>query len=113
MNASLKVQPQHLERGAYLYVRQSSMRQVVENGESTKRQYALRGRATALQVNTFFMSEQDSLNELSPAEVLAGLPFEDLGTLAPAQSRMLSLLQGARMDKVMTLARLEVVADRD
>jgi DNA invertase Pin-like site-specific DNA recombinase len=48
MNASLKVQPQHLERGAYLYIRQSSMRQVVENVESTKRQYALRGRATAL-----------------------------------------------------------------
>src|SRR5260370_15787291 len=48
MNASLKVQSQHLERGAYLYIRQSSMRQVVENVESTKRQYALRGRATAL-----------------------------------------------------------------
>jgi len=48
MNESLKVQPRHLERGAYLYVRQSSMRQVVENIESTKRQYALRGRATAL-----------------------------------------------------------------
>jgi DNA invertase Pin-like site-specific DNA recombinase len=48
MNASVKVQPYHLERGAYLYVRQSSMRQVIENVESTKRQYALRGRATAL-----------------------------------------------------------------
>ncbi|MGF6472310.1 recombinase family protein [Paraburkholderia youngii] len=48
MNASLKVQPHHLERSAYLYIRQSSMRQVVENVESTKRQYALRGRATAL-----------------------------------------------------------------
>lgn len=48
MNASLKVRPHHLERDAYLYVRQSSMRQVVENVESTKRQYALRGRATAL-----------------------------------------------------------------
>ena len=48
MNESLKVQPHHLERGAYLYVRQSSIRQVVENIESTKRQYALRGRATAL-----------------------------------------------------------------
>jgi DNA invertase Pin-like site-specific DNA recombinase len=48
MNASVKVQPRHLERGAYLYVRQSSMRQVIENVESTKRQYALRGRATAL-----------------------------------------------------------------
>jgi DNA invertase Pin-like site-specific DNA recombinase len=48
MNESLKVQPHHLERGAYLYVRQSSIRQVVENIESTKRQYALRGRAIAL-----------------------------------------------------------------
>src|SRR5271165_4606282 len=48
MNESLKVQPHHLERGAYLYVRQSSMRQVIENVESAKRQYALRGRATAL-----------------------------------------------------------------
>jgi DNA invertase Pin-like site-specific DNA recombinase len=48
MNESLKIQPHHLERSAYLYVRQSSLRQVVENTESTKRQYALRGRATAL-----------------------------------------------------------------
>ena len=48
MNESLKVQPHHLERSAYLYVRQSSMRQVIENIESTKRQYALRGRAIAL-----------------------------------------------------------------
>jgi DNA invertase Pin-like site-specific DNA recombinase len=45
---SPKVQPHHLQRGAYLYVRQSSMRQVLENVESTKRQYALRGRAVAL-----------------------------------------------------------------
>jgi len=48
MNESMKVQPHHLEREAYLYIRQSSMRQVIENIESTKRQYALRGRATAL-----------------------------------------------------------------
>jgi hypothetical protein len=45
---SLKVQPQSLERGAYLYVRQSSTRQVFENVESTKRQYALRSRAISL-----------------------------------------------------------------
>jgi DNA invertase Pin-like site-specific DNA recombinase len=48
MSESTKVQPHHLERGAYLYVRQSSMRQVIENVESTKRQYALRSRAIAL-----------------------------------------------------------------
>jgi DNA invertase Pin-like site-specific DNA recombinase len=48
MNEALKVQAHHLERVAYLYVRQSSMRQVIENVESTKRQYGLRARAKAL-----------------------------------------------------------------
>jgi DNA invertase Pin-like site-specific DNA recombinase len=48
MNESRKIQPHHLERDAYLYIRQSSMKQVIENTESTKRQYALRARATAL-----------------------------------------------------------------
>jgi len=48
MNERLKVQSHHLERGAYLYIRQSSMRQVMENVESTKRQYDLRGRAIGL-----------------------------------------------------------------
>ena len=43
-----KVQHHHLERDAYLYVRQSSMRQVLENTESTRRQYQLRERALAL-----------------------------------------------------------------
>ncbi|MGH7122094.1 MAG: recombinase family protein [Acetobacteraceae bacterium] len=48
MNDKLKVQSHHLERSAYLYIRQSSMRQVMENVESTKRQYDLRGRAIGL-----------------------------------------------------------------
>jgi DNA invertase Pin-like site-specific DNA recombinase len=43
-----KVSPGHLHRDAYLYVRQSTLRQVVENTESTQRQYALRERAIAL-----------------------------------------------------------------
>ena len=43
-----KVQARHLTRRAYLYVRQSSLRQVLENTESTQRQYALKQRAIAL-----------------------------------------------------------------
>ncbi|MDQ1413556.1 MAG: hypothetical protein QOE07_2144 [Acidimicrobiaceae bacterium] len=43
-----KVTAAHLRRGAYLYVRQSTIRQVVENTESAARQYALRQRAVAL-----------------------------------------------------------------
>lgn len=44
----LKVTASHLKRDAYLYVRQSTLRQVAENGESTLRQYALRDRAIAV-----------------------------------------------------------------
>ena len=43
----MKVTSAHLERDAYLYIRQSTPRQVVENVESTRRQYALRDRAVA------------------------------------------------------------------
>src|ERR1017187_3051620 len=44
----LKVTQQHLERDAFLYIRQSTPRQVLENTESTQRQYALRDRAVSL-----------------------------------------------------------------
>jgi DNA invertase Pin-like site-specific DNA recombinase len=46
--ANQKVTPDHLKRQAYCYVRQSTLKQVFENTESTKRQYALRERAIAL-----------------------------------------------------------------
>src|SRR5881397_3137760 len=48
MNAESKVAAEHLQRAAYLYIRQSTLRQVVENTESTERQYALRRRALVL-----------------------------------------------------------------
>ena len=43
-----KVRAEHLRRKAYLYVRQSTMRQVIDHQESTKRQYDLSQRAVAL-----------------------------------------------------------------
>jgi DNA invertase Pin-like site-specific DNA recombinase len=46
--AKLKVQSEHLERWAYVYVRQSSMAQVIEHQESTRRQYELKNRARQL-----------------------------------------------------------------
>lgn len=48
MSESGKVRPEHLRRQAYLYVRQSSIRQVQENRESTARQYQLQRRAQVL-----------------------------------------------------------------
>src|SRR6202034_4153126 len=47
-DAHQKVSAEHLRRDAFLYVRQSTLRQVFENTESSKRQYALRERAAAL-----------------------------------------------------------------
>lgn len=47
-DVQMKVSAEHLRRDAYLYVRQSSLHQVVHNTESTRRQYDLRGRAVAL-----------------------------------------------------------------
>ena len=42
-----KITAGHLQRQAMLYVRQSTLHQVLENTESTARQYALRERAIA------------------------------------------------------------------
>lgn len=47
-NIHHKINAKHLSRDAYLYIRQSTMRQVLENTESTKRQYQLREQALAL-----------------------------------------------------------------
>jgi len=43
-----KISPSHLQRTAFVYIRQSSASQVENNRESTQRQYALAQRATTL-----------------------------------------------------------------
>jgi len=48
VNDQSKVTTDHLRRDAYLYVRQSSLYQVANNTESSRRQYDLCGRAVAL-----------------------------------------------------------------
>jgi DNA invertase Pin-like site-specific DNA recombinase len=45
---AVKVTASHLARNACLYVRQSTLKQVLNNTESTARQYTLRQRAAAL-----------------------------------------------------------------
>jgi len=48
MSSSEKIKPTHLDRNAYVYVRQSTATQVQHNRESTRRQYKLVDRAIAL-----------------------------------------------------------------
>jgi len=45
---TLKVTASQLARNAYLYIRQSTLKQVLHNTESAVRQYDLRGKATSL-----------------------------------------------------------------
>ena len=61
-----KVTRHHLNRKALIYVRQSSMKQVMENTESTARQYAL----------------VDTALELGWSQALIGIIDEDLGKSA-------------------------------
>ena len=48
LSPSTKIHPGHLEKLAIVYVRQSSPQQVLENRESTARQYALQDYGVAL-----------------------------------------------------------------
>ena len=48
IDARAKVQAEHQKRNAYLYIRQSTPRQVLEHQESTQRQYGLRQQALRL-----------------------------------------------------------------
>lgn len=43
-----RITPEHLARGAFIYVRQSTHDQVLNNHESRRRQYGLVDRARAL-----------------------------------------------------------------
>ncbi len=44
----MKIAPDHLARGAFVYVRQSTADQLANNRESRRRQYGLAERARAL-----------------------------------------------------------------
>ena len=48
MSENDKIVKSHLQRNAYLYIRQSSLQQTMHNTESTARQYRFRDRARAL-----------------------------------------------------------------
>ena len=44
----IRVKPEHLQKNVYIYIRQSTMRQVLENSESTDRQYQLKNKAISM-----------------------------------------------------------------
>ena len=54
-----KIQPSHIERDAYVYIRQSSMQQVRTRLEGKRRQYDLRQRALALGFQRVVVIDED------------------------------------------------------
>lgn len=54
-----KIQPTHLERTAFVYVRQSSLQQVRDHTEGQRQQYALAGRARALGFRETVLIDED------------------------------------------------------
>lgn len=57
MNA--KITPEHLGRGAIVYVRQSTLGQVVENTENQRRQYALADSASGMGFSSVLTIDED------------------------------------------------------
>ena len=54
-----KITPEHLARGAFVYVRQSTNDQVLNNHESRRRQYALAARARSLGWEDVIVIDED------------------------------------------------------
>ena len=69
-----KVQDWHRDRLAVVYVRQSTMAQVIEHGESTRLQYGLSGRAADLgwEPSRVLVIDEDLGHSASGAEVRPG-----------------------------------------
>src|SRR3954454_21462572 len=55
----MKITPDHLTRGAFVYVRQSTADQLANNHESRRRQYGLADRARALGWSTVQVIDDD------------------------------------------------------
>jgi len=72
--AGSKVQERHLGRLAVVYVRQSTMAQVIEHGESTRLQYGLSGRAAGLgwEPSRVLVIDEDLGHSASGAEARPG-----------------------------------------
>ena len=77
-----RIQRQHLERAAYVYVRQSSPRQVIEHLESQRRQYASRGlggHRGAWPPNALWVIDEDQGKSASSAKTRRGCAFDRSG----------------------------------
>src|SRR5258707_15744653 len=90
-----KITPDHLARGAFVYVRQSTAMQVAHNLESQRRQYGLADRARQLGWQDVQGIEDD-------------LRRSGGGARRPGFERLLSAIFEGRVGPVMSLEALPV-----
>lgn len=76
-----KIQEKHLQKPAYIYLRQSSMNQVRHNQESTERQYALRDKAIGLGWSAKMIHILDGDLGLSGSQAVLRKDFQNLVAL--------------------------------
>ena len=67
-----KIQPQHLARTAFVYVRQSSLQQVRDHTEGQRQQYALVERARAMGFCEAVLIDEDQGRSGSPTSATEG-----------------------------------------
>jgi hypothetical protein len=65
------------------------------------------------EVHAFWVTGADALNELAPAEVLAGCPFETRGPLHASQQALLALPGASRQQKVLAFAQQQLSGPAD
>lgn len=89
-----KVQPEHLMRKAYVYVRQSSLVQVQNHQESTRRQYGLHSRAKELG----WKEEQ-----IEVVDEDLGQSASEIGRLRPGFQRLLSGMVSGEVGAILSV----------
>ncbi len=65
------------------------------------------GKLPSSEIDAFWVSASDELNDLSPAEVLAGIPFETRGEVLQSQIHLLAQPTNFRLRKVQLMAQQE------
>jgi DNA invertase Pin-like site-specific DNA recombinase len=85
-----KITPEHLARGAYIYVRQSTADQVLNNHESRRRQYGLADRARVLGWNAVEVIDDD-------------LGRSGSGIARPGFEKLLAAICGGRVGVVVSI----------
>ncbi len=122
MEQSSKIQEKHLKRKAILYVRQSTMRQVYENTESTLRQYALRDKLIQFGWNEEMIeiidcdlgqSGADMKNRQGFRQMLADVGEGRVGAIASIECSRLSRSSGdwGRLTEICGLGHTLLIDD--